>query len=61
MPVYDQDHDKLFSFKESDGTLSNIAAGRIRAMHHSAVVKYGNTTNVSDGINTNINGDEEGL
>lgn len=61
MPVYDQDHDKLFSFKESDGTLSNIAAGRIRVMHHSAVVKYGNTTNVSDGINTNLNGDEEGL
>lgn len=61
MPVYDQDHDKLFSFKESDGTLSNIAAGRIRVMHHSAVVRYGQTTNVSDGINTNINGDEEGL
>lgn len=61
MPVYDQDHDKLFSFKESDGTLSNIAAGRIRVMHHSAVVKYGNTTNVSDGINTNLGGDEEGL
>ena len=61
MPVYDQDHDKLFSFKESDGTLSNIAAGRIRVMHHSAVVKYGNTTNVSDGINVNLNGDEEGL
>lgn len=61
MPVYDQDHDKLFSFKESDDTLSNIAAGRIRVMHHSAVVKYGNTTNASDGINTNINGDEGGL
>ena len=61
MPVYDQDHDKLFSFKESDGTLSNIAAGRIRVMHHSAIVKYGNTTNVSDGINTNLGGDEEGL
>lgn len=61
MPVYDQDHDKLFSFKESDDTLSNIAAGRIRVMHHSAVVKYGNTTNVSDGINVNLNGDEEGL
>ena len=61
MPVYDQDHDKLFSFKESDGTLSDIAAGRIRVMHHSAVVRYGQTTNVSDGINTNINGDEEGL
>lgn len=61
MPVYDQDHDKLFSFKESDGTLSNIAAGRIRVMHHSAVVKYGQTTNVSDGINTNLGSDEEGL
>lgn len=61
MPVYDQDHDKLFSFKESDGTLSNIAAGKRKQINHSAIVRYGVATNVSDGINANLGGDEEGL
>lgn len=61
MPVYDNDSDKLFSFKEEQGTLSYIAAGKKEQINHSAIVNYGNTVNQSDGINTGNGGDEAGL
>lgn len=61
MPVYDNDSDKLFSFKEEQGTLSYIAAGKREQINHSAIVNYGNTVNQSDGINTGNGGDETGL
>lgn len=61
MPVYDNDSDKLFSFKEEQGTLSYIAAGKRKQINHSAIVNYGSTVNQSDGINTNNGGDEAGL
>lgn len=61
MPVYDNDSDKLFSFKEEQGTLSYIAAGKRKQINHSAIVNYGNTVNQSDGINTGNGGDEAGL
>ena len=61
MPVYDNDSDKLFSFKEEQGTLSYIAAGKREQINHSAIVNYGSTVNQSDGINTGNGGDEAGL
>lgn len=61
MPVYDNDSDKLFSFKEEQGTLSYIAVGKRKQINHSAIVNYGNTVNQSDGINTGNGGDEAGL
>lgn len=62
MPVYqEEEKDKLFIFKEQDSKISQVAAGRKDQIRYNAIVNLNSTTNASDGMDAELDGNDTGL
>lgn len=62
MPVYqEEEKDKLFIFKEQDNQISQVAAGREDQIKYNAIVNLNSTTNASDGMDAELDGNDTGL